>query len=254
MKINKILLCSLLFSITATCFTQNLPKVLPSLLVKDVNARSTSNPKIEASELAAYANGKLKQNGYGFEVDPCDLKTETTKISFPGDDGGVFHIYRLKNSAGGYESFMAREPGDAPCGCWLNLPVTKAGKSVLNIVADKSVLSVQTPKDLIIEDVELVDISLRKIVRKWLVPQGGGPDAISTDGLKLYFETGIDALYIEITEDGSLQFVPKSSLTIISKHTDLKKFPHDPNNAYLSFRKFSNGKRLLIVKFSEVCA
>lgn len=232
---------------------EKLPKLIASPVVAETLERLGRKPAISARLLADFANSKLLSGGYEFEVDPCDIKSTETTLKYPGDEGGVFHIYEMTDATGNARSFLAREPGDAPCGCWLHLPVVSITEKRMVLVSDKGTIEVERPNDLLVESVELVDRTLDKSLGTWVVPHGGPPDGISVDGKNLYIEIEKTGLFLEIARNGALRFVPGGSVAIITKFTDLKKFPKDPQNDYLGFRRFSNGRKTFTVKFSHVC-
>lgn len=232
----------------------NIPVVLAPDIVQEIQEYATKNPKVSTTALGEFANQKLKVNGYNFGVDPCDMKTKPTTMAFPGGyDNEKFHIYTVTDIRGKSIKFLAREPGDAPCGCYLDLPL-KAITSKRAVVATKNAeLVIKTPNNILFEQMELADATLRKTTRMWIVPDGGPPDGISADGTKLYVDVEDTPLFLEIGLDGVLKFVPRTAPDIIKKFVDLKKFPRDRNNDYLGFRRFTNGKRTFTIKFSHVC-
>ncbi len=257
-QVKAILVCSML---VAGCFSSafsqavidGLPKLMRSSLIEDIQVKAKTS-KIGIAEVTDFANNNLALKGFEFRVDPCDAKTTETKIKFPEEyDGTFFHVYDMLDAAGKKISFLAREPGDAPCGCWLYLPITSVNAKGMTIVSDKGPIEAQIPETFLKEEVELVDASLRKTTATWIVPDGGPPDAISADGRTLYLEIEDTPLYLEISSTGALRFVPRTTPGIIKRFTDLKKFPKDPDNAYLGYRRFSSGKQSFVYKFSHTC-
>jgi hypothetical protein len=232
---------------------ENLPKLMPSSLISDIEALAGRKPASTAGALAALANTKLATSGFEFETDPCDMESTPTTDKYPGEYGGVYHVYKINEGPGKERSFLAREPGDAPCGCWLNLPVTAATQKRLVLVSDGGPFEIKPPKKLLLEEAMLVDASLRKVVRTWVVPNGGPPDGISTDGKKLYIAIEKTPLLLEIADTGMLRFIPRKTPAVITKFTDLTKYPKDRQNDYLGFRRFTKGKIIFTIKFSNVC-
>ena len=252
----RLLVCAILMIAAAsTAYFQDqyddLPKVMHSILLSDLQTRAQAEPKISAKELAAYANNKLAEIGYAYSFDPCDVESAATKIKYPTDnDDDFFHVYNTVDVTGKKLSFLASQPYDAPCGCSIDLPITSATPMRLAIVAQERRLEIAIPAKLLFEEIELVDASMRKTIRRWVIPDGGPPDAISIDGRKIYMQIESTPLYLEVPPNGTLKIVPRNSLGLIRTFTDLKRYPKDPNNAYLGFRRFSNGK---IYKFSWPC-
>lgn len=243
------LIDSLAIPALAQTSTNSLPKLVPSSLISDVEERAGKKPAITADALAEFANKRLAVNGFEFETDPCDIESTATKNKYPGEYGGVYHVYKINEK----QSFMARELGDAPCGCWLNLPLKAASRNSLVLVSDSGTFEIKPPKKLLLQEAMLVDGSLRKTVRTWILPRGGAPDGISSNGKSIYIAIEKTPLFLEITDKGTLRFVPRKTAIAITKFTDLKKFPKDPKNDYLGFRRFTNGKVTFTIKFSHVC-
>ncbi len=231
-----------------------IPRAMPSNVVAQLQEKMENQPKITPQELADYGNERLAKVGFNYHVDPCDIESVKTETKFPlAEYGEVFHIYPFVGVGIKSAPIMAREPGDAPCGCWLELPVTKASTGYLQIVTDKGDVQIGKNNKLLTEIVELVDPTLKKTIRSWVVFQGGEPAGISKDGKNIYMELEIKDILIETAADGSLRFVPASSPDIITDHIDLTKFPKDPDNDYLGFRQFKKGKLKYTTKFSHVC-
>lgn len=110
------------------------------------------------------------------------------------------------------------------------------------------------------EEFVLVDKGLRKSIRNWAAPIDATPFGISADGEKLYFEyefgdneyengLHINELAIEISEDGTIQFIESNNSGII-KGKELKGYPR---TGEISYRQFNVGNKSYIVKFSYPC-
>ena len=255
----KLLACAIvLIGVVSLAHSQNqydgLPKVMLSTWPSDVETRAQAEPKISPKELAAYANNKLAQNGYGYSFDLSDVESKATKIKYPSDDSDeFFHVYNAVDVAGKNVSFLASPSYDAPCGSSIELPITSATPKRIVVVAQERRLEIALPGKLLFEEIELVDASMRKTIARWVVPDGGPPEAISIDGRKVYIAIESTPLYLEIPPDGTLKIVPRNSPRIIKRFTDLTRYRKDPNNAYIGFRRFSNGKKAFIYKFSWPC-
>ncbi|HVF48074.1 MAG TPA: hypothetical protein VNA17_10945 [Pyrinomonadaceae bacterium] len=256
----KVLACSMVVIVSfANAFSQTevgaIPKLMPSTLAADIQARVKSAQNISVPKLAEFANKTLASKGFEFIVDPCDAKTTATKIEYPDkyEHTLYFHSYDFLDVAGKKIGILASEPSDAPCGCWLPLPLTFATSKHITLASNNGPIQVRTPELFLLEKVELVDRSLRKTSSTWIFPRGGPPDAISSDGRKLYMEIEDAPLYLEISPDGALRFVSRTAPGIIKRFIDLEKFPNDPDNAYLGYRRFSSGRKTFTYKFSHTC-
>lgn len=228
--------------------SSRLPRLLPSSLIADIQAFARRRPRPTSASLVQFANKRLMSKGFEFQSDPCNAASTPTTIKSPSDyPGEVYHVY----SSGG-KRFLG-VPAEAPCGCAMNLPITSISKKGAAIIFNRGSLSIPLPEKFFFEEVELVDAALRKTSRSWIVPDGGPPDGISADGTRLYWKIEKAPLYLEIGPGGALTFVPQTTPGVITRHTDLEKFPEDPDNAYLGYRRFSQKRKSFTVKFSHVC-
>ena len=109
------------------------------------------------------------------------------------------------------------------------------------------------PNNFTVDEVKLVDASLRRTVRTWVVPMDLVPEAISRDGAKIYMNTFTDKLFIEIDQLGRYRYVAYDPATMLINGVDLKKFPKEKDNDYLGFRRFKSGKKTHTIKFSHPC-
>lgn len=241
-------------NIEAQSVRSDLPRVLPSTLLTELREKQEAEPDIAPQRLADHANERLAVLGFNYHIDPCDVESRKTEFKFPLTEyNEVFHVYPLTGGDGNNMQVMAKEPGDAPCGCSLDLPITRAANDQLQIVTDKGSVSISAKNKFLFEKVELVDATLRKTTRSWYVHSGVEPAAVSADGKTVYMDLEIESLLIGTSADGALRFVPRTSADIITKYVDLRRFPKDPDNDYLGFRQFTKGKVKYTLKFSHVC-
>ena len=252
-----LILITFLLSSTAVfsqAWATNLPSVLPAAIEAHIAELMQKQPGLSPEDLANMANETMATVGFDYEFDPCDLKTRSTNRVYPREEGGFYHAYDLIGGNGKKVAILAREPGDAPCGCWVQFPIRSITRQAMSIVTSSGTQNVVMPKGLLFEEITLVDKTLKRSVRNWVVPSGGPPAGISKDGIKLYFEIDETPVYLEISARGKLMIVPKGAKGMITSFTDLTKFPKDPNNAYLGYRRFNAGRTAMTVKFSHVCA
>ena len=71
--------------------------------------------------------------GFDYEFDPCDRKTRRPIGSFLVK-WAVLTTRTICQAATEKVSILAREPGDAPCGCWVKFPVISITKQWMSIV------------------------------------------------------------------------------------------------------------------------
>lgn len=127
-------------------------------------------------------------------------------------------------------------------------------------MSEEAVIVIQRPKGLFTEEFVLVDQTMKKSIRKWPTPIDATPAGISEDGKSIYAafdfdgndyenEVQVPNLLLEISEDGTLKFVPKDDPKIIgSKNsTDIQGYTE------IGYRKFQSGKTNYIIRFSYPC-
>ncbi len=239
------------------------PIIKPSDINRELLDKKKANPKISAKELADYGNELIKKKGYNFSFYTCEI-AEANKSAEDFSDTYRPFDYKLEDLTGRKITFqiMAKNFGH-PCGCDFEIPVFQVSKTEMTVLADDQPLRLKRPKGFYLEEVELVDKSLKKSIRKWYKPFDIAPFGISKDGTKIYIETGYDDgmegngfindLVLEISEDGTFQLVERNNSNIIANGEELKNFPKDPENSYLGYTRFKDGDKTYFIKFSYPC-
>lgn len=238
-KISTILLLTLLtiFSGFAQSNERSSGNIQPSTIITDIIKKKKQSPKITDQALADYANEILAKKGlnYNFEMSELFFKIKPRKeypenmkeivINFPfeftlGDNGKkTFNLtakHNLMNQCFD-ESFPA-------------FPVTQVTKTRATVLVEGKPVTVKIPKEMSGLSVFLMDTKTKKkVLQQWVIPYNYGISAdnfvgISTDGKKLYLAVGdsyvidydnppvVEQLAIEISSDGKLRFVPKTSV------------------------------------------
>jgi hypothetical protein len=138
-------------------------------------------------------------------------------------------------------------------------------------VLDGEKYLLKRPAGFLLEEMELVDETMKRVIRKWEVPTQTWPIGISADGRTLY-------LSIEFTKndlDGNGWWVwkqgkkgyPTSVLAIsptgirfevaakalAGQESEIPDFPEDPNNGYLAYRRYRVKGKTYIIRFSNPC-
>ena len=113
------------------------------------------------------------------------------------------------------------------------------------------------PPEFGLDEAELVDEAMRKVLRTWQLPYQNIPVGISPDGTKLYLEfytdDELDALVLELSENGRAQFKARRDVDLQRKSEWVENHPKDPLNDYLSFIRFYAGRKSYVIKFSAPC-
>lgn len=239
---------------------QSLPVIRPSG-TDELVKRKRAEPNISPEKLAAYGNALITEKGYDFSFSTCEI-AEANKQAFEDQLSGRSNQrfrYELKRTDGKSETFQIIDTGyDHPCGCGFDFPIFEVSDKEMTVLADDKPIRVRRPKDFVLDEVELVDSTLKKSLRKWQMPADNVPIGISKDGTKIYVDTGYDDnlmedLVLEVAANGVVRYVPRNDPNIISNGKELKDFPKEPNNAYLGFMRFTAEGKSYTIKYSHPC-
>lgn len=239
-----------------TTKTVSLP-VSSSNIVSEVSNRAKQLPSRTPAELAAYGNDLIARKGFHYRFDVCDiLNTRDRSRTTPRE---FVQPYQMTLIDGGKLTFRftIENPNEALCGeCWTSIPSVQVSKKEMTLIAEGKRYRVRRPPSFTLDEVQLVDETLTKVLRTWQLPFQAMPTGISSDGTKLYvdFYTGndLDHLVLELSENGPPQFRERAVVKS-SEGKSIENRPKDPNNAYLSFVSFLVGEKIYRVKFSAPC-
>ncbi len=231
-------------------------KISPSNILTAIAERKKQQPGITANELAVYANELLEKNGFDWEFDACDLlSARDLKSTAPS-----FNKRHRASLADGQKLTLNLEvsnPQEGFCGeCWAHIPSRQVTDREIQLISKGKSYRIRRTRALYLDEAQLVDSSLKKVLRRWTVPFQIVPTGISPDGTKLYLQHWAqdpdDGLILELSEDGRLAFRDRAKLKL-KEGTSIENFPTDPKNAYLSFMKFEVGNKTYIVRFTAPC-
>lgn len=245
--------------------SQQLPIIKPSDVIEKLEEKLKSNPEISALEIADIGNSLIKKNGFNFSFHTCEI-AEVNNIADENIGGKVFRPfdYEFTNLSGQKEIYrLLNKSFGAPCGCVFDIPLSKASKNELTLIAAGKPKKVKHLDKYNLEIAELVSKDLQKILKIWYKPDEIVPSGISKDGSKLYVDLSYDdddilnkserGLFLEISDDGTFKFIPRKNPDIITNHEYIEDFPKEENNAYLGYLKFTNGNIEHILKVSFPC-
>ena len=233
-------LISILFCLSVAA--QKVKRIVPPDAEKQMLNRREANPNIRATELARIGNSIAAKSGFSFSFAPEGFTEQgsTARYNLTLTDGNKFRV-------------LAPLPDEHPCGIYTEFPIAGATSTILTLVFDGKEVNVTRPKKFAMDEVTLVDPSLKRKLRTWTVPMDRYPMAISLDGTKIFVDSYVDDVFIEVDARGRLRFVAKGGEPMIVRSTDLTRFPKDKNNDYLGFRRFGSGNKSYTVKFSHPC-
>lgn len=225
----------------------------PSKVLNEVSERRKAQPSLTPVELADYANKLIEEKGFDYDFDVCGAITK------PKLESESTHSYRMHLTGGGILTFgfTVDATQESLCGeCWTYIPSLAVTKREMLLVADGKRYRVKRPASFLLDEAELVDGTMRKVLRTWQLPSQTVPLGVSADGTKLYvdfYADGLEGLLLELSEDGLIQFRARSQTQLPGEGTWIEEHPKDPKNDYLSFMEFQAGGKKYIVRFSAPC-
>lgn len=268
-KINPLLLWSLTFiavtlnyspniSLVATAEQNQTPIVRPSNILDDVSNKVKNQPNISSRELAAYANRLLAEKGFDYEFDVCEIigLERLRRVAIPST---ITYSYAMTQLVGGKITlrFTSRNPGAGACGeCFSQIPILQVTQQEMVVVSEGKRYRLKRPADFSLDEAALVDETMKKVLRTWQLPYQTVPEGISADGTKLYlaiYEEQLDALVLELSEDGKAQFKARSDVDLQGEGERIENHPKEPGNDYLMFMRFNVGGKKYIIKYSAPC-
>ena len=248
----------LIFSLlTSTTSYQRPITVSSANILEELAQRKKSQPAITSKELAVFANQLVEKHGFDYMFDVCDILPKAVTRTDTRTDTAASYALSLTN--GQKRSFKFNVAGDdgGMCGeCMSLVPNAQVTKTQMVLVADGKRYRVQRPAAFILDEVELVDAGMKKVQRTWQLPFQTIPAGISPDGSKLYLnfwtDYKLDGLVLELSENGRLAVRDRSEVRMIEGKV-IEDHPKDPNNAYLTFIRFSSRDKTYIIRFSAPC-
>ena len=153
--------------------------------------------------------------------------------------------------------FAIENPYESLCGeCWASVPSLQVTNKEMALIAEGKRYRVRRPPSFILDEAQLVDETLKKVLRTWQLPYQAVPIGISADGTKLYLDFytdyELDHLVLEVSENGPPQFRDRAVIKS-TEGKSIEDHPKDPTNAYLSFVSFRVGEKSYRIKFSAPC-
>ena len=127
----------------------------------------------------------------------------------------------------------------------------------MHLVASGKDYRVRRPASFVLDEAQLVDAAMRRVLRRWQLPYQSVPVGISQDGTKLYVgfypEYELDNLVLEVADDGRLAFRDRADMRLQGEGVWISNHPKDPENSYLSFIRFQAGDKTYTVRFTAPC-
>ena len=231
--------------------------VAPSNVLSDVAERKQQQPSLTASQLAQYANELVEKRGFDYDFDVCDAVPRGSRTKAP--EWPVRNNLSLTNGRKLSVEFAVQNPDEESlCGeCSAQIPSVKVTKHEIHLVADGKQYRVRRPASFILDEAELVDASMKKVLRTWQLPYQTVPIGMSADGTKLYLnfytQFPLEDLVLELSENGAVAFRARAEIGLRDEGKWIENLPRHAAKTELGFMRFQAGNKKYIVRFIPPC-
>ena len=236
------------------------PKISGSTILADLESVKDRDPAITPQALAKRGNEMIAQKGITYVFDVCDFLAQNGK-RLREVETDFFQPYsvRLTTVDGQTRDFeIAASDGipQAP-GCYTKIAALRVTDKEMTVIADGKPVTLQRPKGFRLAKTELVDSTLKRVIRSWEVPFQLPPIGISPDGLKLHMDVGVDHetrrsslgdLGLELSANGEVRFrvdLDKSNLKGQPGRDPYVRFRHN-RRTFILRPQFDRGFMLLL--------
>ena len=245
------------------------------MLEEDVRSFLKKRPGLSAEKITAYANSVLQRSGYLYELEVREL-IQNNKLrlvdSKLNTDVSKLYLLPFNMEGGAQRSFQIWVGIDNPCDeNFAQISVINLTSQNILAVFDGKKYLLKRPAYFLLEEMELVDETMKRVIRKWEVPAQTWPIGISADGRTLYLpieftKNDSDANGWWLWKQGKKRY-PTSVLAIsptgiqfevaakalAGQGVEIPDIPEDPNNNYLAYRRFRVNGKTYIIRFSNPC-
>lgn len=242
----------------------HLPTLKPSHILDAVRRRKSLDPRLSPAGLAGYANELLARRGFDYDFDACEIFPPADPARHergPRPDGTraqttLEHHMTRADGRGLTFKLVADDRGGMCAECFLTIPALRVTKGSITVVAEGgATYELKRPAALKLDEVQLLDPAMKRVLRSWHLPYQTIPAGISADGKRVYLsfyeEAGLDELVLEISEEGSPRFAVRARTAAAKGEwiTDPPREPDDPFEGYMRF----NAGRTHVVRFTGPC-
>jgi hypothetical protein len=231
------------------------PQIKASTLIVDLHTRQQTDTKLTAKQLADYGNQLMKKKGFNYDFEMCEIiKANKNPRKIGGEASpSLLYSYKLNLTGGEKQKFQFITPDTGGfCGeCLMTIPVISVSKNEISLLASGKEYKLKRTASFALNEIVLMDKKMKRVLRRWETPYQTSPAGISADGLKLYLESEIEGLLLEISQSG-LQFKTKSQVKLRGEGEWLENHPVASKDASFSYMKFRAGKKSFILRFPLV--
>ncbi|MBI4749693.1 MAG: hypothetical protein HY774_14490 [Acidobacteria bacterium] len=233
-------------------------KVAPRSTMDLVQAKATGKNKLNPADLVEYANTLIQTEGFTYEFDGWRMVENQNKkssvTSIKGSSKKLVTYQATQKSGAPIKLEMKFDPDPTTSLCdeqFFPISCSNVTKQEIHLLHQGQTYTIKRNQDFFFEEVALLDPTLKKVQRTWVMPFQAVPVGISPDQTKVYLECEVDNLLLELSESG-IAFRLKSSVKL-TPGQGLENPPTDAENEFLSFLKFKHGKQVSILRFSGPC-
>jgi hypothetical protein len=240
---------------------KHLPKIVPSRLMSLMAREIREHPGMSPEDVAAYANAILPHVGFNYEFDLCEITGQGKPDgSAPVASQPNTYLLPMTQANGRQITFrIAGENLEGLCGeCFFRIPCLNVTGQDMLMLSKGRRYRLKRSAQMGLDEMSLVDSSMKRALRTWQVPYQSVPVGVSQDGRKLYLELRGEGesdvfgkLVLEISETG-LRIQARDELNV-KEGEWINEHPTDPQNSYLSFMRFRVRDQSYIVRFSGPC-
>lgn len=228
-----------------------------SLMAREIR----EHPGMSPEDVAAYANAILPHVGFNYEFDLCEITGQGKPDgSAPVASQPNTYLLPMTQANGRQITFrIAGENLEGLCGeCFFRIPCLNVTGQDMLMLSKGRRYRLKRSAQMGLDEMSLVDSSMKRALRTWQVPYQSVPVGVSQDGRKLYLELRGEGesdvfgkLVLEISETG-LRIQARDELNV-KEGEWINEHPTDPQNSYLSFMRFRVRDQSYIVRFSGPC-
>lgn len=233
-----------------------LPRLQPSTALEDLRAEIEKNPMVSRRKLATMGNRLLRQKGCNYYLEMCapGKANQQPKPIRLGDHTVMRYLYTLALSNGERQRFqiLIEQPDAHDGGCSFAIPCLQVGANDLTILASAGgadrTYTIKRRADFRLNEVELVDKRMKRVIRRWTTPHQTDFVGISADGTRLYAEPYVDGLLLEVAADG-IRLRAASEVKFIGESVLVENAPVTKKTEHLTYVRFRAGKTSYILRY-----
>lgn len=245
------------------------PRIVAANVLEAMYFKERAESDITPARLAAYGNALVARRGLDHAFDACAVvraNRNPPRAPHVSESARVF-TYTLRRVGGAGVRFQLVTdviPEDLTAGgtcgeCFFAVPALRVSETeMLVVAAGGRRFRLARPPGFLLDEVSLVDETLRRSRRTWQLPYQATPLGLSPDRARLYLplpnfegEAWDEKLAVEISDAG-VRFVPRAGLNL-PEGEPVADSPAGPQDAHQSFMRFGTGGQSYVLRSSGPC-